>query len=65
MLTYFKDLFTARNGVDYSLTKAVGIAGGIAMVVNFIRVESVDFSGFGIGISTIMAALAAKYWAEK
>lgn len=64
MLIFFKDWLTARNGIDYSLTKGVGVIGGLAMSINFVRVESVDFSGFGIGISTIMAALAAKYWVE-
>jgi hypothetical protein len=64
-LQLLNDLFTARNGVDYSLTKLLGISAGIAMIYQFVATESGDYSGFGTGIGLIMAALAAKYMAEK
>jgi len=57
-------VFKARNGIDYSLSKGVALAGGVAMVCNFVSVTSVDFQGFGIGLGSIIAALAAKYYAE-
>ena len=60
-----QDWFTARNGIDYSLTKILGMSAGIAMVYNFVSNESGDYSGFGTGIGLVMAALAAKYLAEK
>lgn len=58
------DLFTAKNGIDYSLTKLIGLSAGVAMIYNFVAAESGDYSGFGTGIGLIMAALAAKYLAE-
>ena len=63
-MNIIKDWFTARNGIDWSSTKLVGLAGAIAMIVNFIRLSSSDFGGFGTGISLLMAALAAKYFVE-
>jgi len=60
-----KDLFTARNGIDYSLTKLLGVSAGVAMIYQFIRLDSTDYTGFGTGIGLLMAALAAKYYAEK
>jgi len=58
------DLFTAKNGIDYSLTKLLGVSAGVAMIYNFVHTESGDYSGFGTGIGLVMAALAAKYFAE-
>jgi len=60
-----QDWFTARNGTDYSLTKILGMSAGAAMIYNFVANESGDYSGFGTGIGLVMAALAAKYFAEK
>ena len=64
MLKIIRHWFTGRDNESFSLTKLIGAAGGFAMVVQFIRVGSVDFQGLGIGVSTIMAALAAKYFVE-
>ena len=64
MNEFMKNIFTARDGISYSLTKIVGIAAAVAMVVNFIRLASTDYGGFGTGISFLMAALAAKYFVE-
>lgn len=58
------DWFTARNGIDFSLTKLLSTAAAITMMVQFIRTGSVDFQGFGIAVSTIVASLAAKYYVE-
>lgn len=64
MLEYMKHIFTGRNNVDFSMVKLIGGGGGCAMVFNFVKVGSVDFQSFGIGISTLIAALAAKYYVE-
>lgn len=64
MKEFLKNVFTARDNVSYSLSKLLGISGGAAMVFNFIKVGSVDFQGFGTGVSLLIAALAAKYFAE-
>lgn len=60
-----KDVFTARNGLDYSLTKLIGISASGAMIYKFCAGVSPDFLGFAGGISAIIAALAAKYHVEK
>ncbi len=65
MSEFFNHIFTARDGLSYSLTKLVGIAGAVAMVYNFVSKGSTDFNGFGIGIAALMAALAVKYAVEQ
>ena len=65
MFNILKDWFTARNGVDFSLTKLISIATAIVMMVQFVRTGSIDFQGFGIAIGAIVAALAAKYHVEE
>lgn len=64
-MDFIKNIFTGRDNSSYSLSKLIGVAGSCAMVVNFIRVGSVDFQGLGIGLSTLIAALAAKYFVEQ
>ena len=59
-----KHIFTARDNATFSLSKLIGTFGTFAMVYNFVKIGSVDFQGFGIGISTLVAALAAKYYVE-
>ena len=64
MFDYLKHILTGRDNSTFSLSKLIGIAGGAAMIAQFLGSGSVDFQGFGIGVSTIMAALAAKYFVE-
>ena len=64
MFNVLKDWLTSRNRVDFSLTKLISIATAIVMIVQFVRMGSVDFQGFGIAIGAIVAALAAKYHVE-
>jgi hypothetical protein len=64
MIDYIKHILTARNGEAFSLTKIISIVTVITMLVNFIRVQSVDFTGLGIAVTGIIAALAAKYHVE-
>lgn len=59
-----KDWATARNGVDFSLTKLVGVIAGAVMVYKFMSGDTADYIGFASGVSLIMAALAAKYLVE-
>jgi|GEM_PF-2668478 len=59
-----KHLLTARDNESFSLTKAIAIATVVAMIINFLRVQSVDFTGLGIGVTGIIAAMAAKYHVE-
>lgn len=59
-----KDWATARNGVDFSLTKLVGVIAGAVMVHKFISDTGADYIGFASGMSLIMTALAAKYLVE-
>ena len=58
-------LFTARDGVSYSLTKLAGIVGMAAVTVKFMQSESSDFQGYGIAVAGLMAALAIKYAVEE
>lgn len=64
MLTFLKNIFTARDNESFSLTKLFGIAGIVAMVHNFIATASTDFNGFGLGVAGLMAAMVAKYFVE-
>lgn len=64
MKEFLKNIFTAKDNVSYSLSKLLGISGGAAMVFNFVKAGSIDFQGFGTGVSLLIAALAAKYLAE-
>lgn len=64
MLTFLKNIFTARDNESFSLTKLIGIGGGTSMIYNFLSTSSDAFQDFGIGIGAIMAALAAKYHVE-
>ena len=64
MRNFFQHLLTSRDNESFSLTKVISIVTVAAMIVNFIRVESVDFTGLGIGVTGIIAAMAAKYHVE-
>lgn len=64
-MNIIKDWFTARNGVDWSLTKLYGTLAMSALIFNFVRAGSIDFSGFGIAVAALIAALAAKYAVEE
>ncbi|MDD4913281.1 MAG: hypothetical protein PHP57_13390 [Sideroxydans sp.] len=56
---------TARDNQSYSLTKLIAIAGVSTMCYNFVHTGSVDFQGFGIALTGIIAAMAVKYHTEK
>ena len=59
-----RHLLTARDNESFSLVKIIAIATVAAMIINFLRVQSVDFTGLGIGVTGIIAAMAAKYHIE-
>lgn len=65
MKNFLKNIFTSADNATYSASKLIGIAGGLALIGEFLRVQSVDWQGFGIGLATIIAALAAKNLADK
>lgn len=64
VLQIIKDWFTARNGVDFSLTKLIAIGGAATMMGEFIRVQSGNYLELGFGLSVLMAALIGKYFIE-
>lgn len=64
-MSYLKNIFTARDNETFSLTKLIAALAALVMMCNFIRTLSVDFQGFGIGISAMVAAMAMKYAVEK
>ena len=55
---------TARDGISYSLTKAAGVCGVVAVTYNFVKSGSADYQGYGIAVAGLMAALALKYAVE-
>lgn len=57
-------LFTARDGEAYSLTKLIVISAAVAMIYKFVSSDSVDYSGFGTGISLLGAIQIGKYFVE-
>lgn len=61
MRAIIKDWFTSRNGADFSMSKLIASLAGFALIVQFVRMESVDWQGFGVAIAAIIASLAAKY----
>lgn len=64
-MNYFQNIFSSRGNKAWSMTKLIAAIGALAMVVNFLRAVSVDFSGLGIGLGAMIAALAAKYAVEE
>lgn len=61
---YIKDIFTARNGIDWSLCKLLSVIGGGTMIYKFGVSLTPDFLGFASGLSLIVASLAGKYYVE-
>lgn len=55
---------TARDNESFSLTKLIAIAGVTTMCYNFVINGSADFQGFGLALTGIIAAMAAKYHVE-
>jgi len=61
---FMQHVFTARDGISYSMTKLVGVSAAVVMIVQFVRTHSTDFQDFSLGIAGIMTALAIKYAVE-
>jgi hypothetical protein len=64
MIEFLKNIFTANDNATFSMTKVIAITAVVSMTYTFISVISQDFQGYGIGVSIIMGALAAKYFVE-
>jgi hypothetical protein len=62
---FLKNIFTGADNQTFSMAKIVAIGGAATMIYNFWHTASSDFQGFGIGICTIIAAMAAKTMSEK
>lgn len=65
MIEPIKHWLTGRDNSTYSLSKIIVIFTVAAMLFNFIKTGSVDFQGLGIGVTGILAAMAAKFFVEK
>ena len=60
-----QNLLTARDNESFSMVKLIALATVVAMLINFLRVQSVDFTGLGIGVTGVISAMAVKYHVEK
>lgn len=57
---FIKNILTSADNSTYSMSKIIGLIGSMAMISDFVKAESIDFQGLGIGLATIIAAFAAK-----
>lgn len=65
ILKYLKQIFTQRDNLTYSMSKLAAVSGIISLIFNFLYHSGTDYQSFGLGLSAIIAALAAKYHVEK
>jgi hypothetical protein len=54
------NIFTSADNSTYSMSKIIGFLGSMAIIGQFIRVGSVDFQGFAIGLAALITAFAVK-----
>lgn len=64
-LQVLDDWATARNGIDYSFTKAVFAVAVVTISYKFCVADSADYLGYAGGVTALIAAMAAKYHVEK
>jgi len=64
LFAIIKDWFTARNGVDYSLTKLGFLSAESAMIYKFVITDGADYVNFAAGVAALITAMAAKYYVE-
>jgi hypothetical protein len=60
----FKQAFTENDGTSWCVVRIMGGIAGIEMMVRYYLFAVPDHSNFGIGISAILAAIAAKNFSE-
>jgi len=60
-MKYINHILSSRNGIDWSMTKLIGVVAAAAMVYKFVTTAIPDYSGFGMAITGIITALAIKY----
>ena len=60
-----KDIFTSRDNSTFSMSKLIAIGAACGMIFEFLKTGSVDFQGFGIGVASVIGALAAKSFTDK
>jgi len=59
------DWFTENDGSSWCIGRAMGAVAFLALLEQFIRLGDKDWQSFGISVSTIIAAVAAKNWSER
>jgi hypothetical protein len=62
---WFKDFFTENDGQSWDLARFMGFAAFVEMSYKFLVSGNFDWQGFAIGVSAIIAGVAAKNWSEK
>lgn len=65
MLKFLTDCFTERDGTSWCMGRSIGFLAFAEMMYKFFQSSSVDFQGFAIGVSSIIAAVAAKNFSER
>jgi hypothetical protein len=60
MKNFLINIFTSADNSTFSMSKLIGFFGGFSMIAQFIRVSSVDFQGFAIGLAALIGAFALK-----
>ena len=64
MLEFLKHIFTSSDNLTYSMSKVLAALGGVSLCTNFVWHHLTDLQGFGIGMASIIGALAAKTFVE-
>ena len=64
-MNFLINIFTSRDNVTYSMSKLAAIIGVAALTINFVKVDSIDFQGYGLALGGLIVALAAKSLADK
>jgi len=62
---FFKDLFTERDGVSWCLGRVMAAAAFGEMSYKFLTGSNLDWQSFAIGVSALIASVAAKNYSEK
>lgn len=63
-MKYLIDIFTSRNGIDFSMSKLIAFGASIVGCYEFIALRSADFTGFSIMITALIGSLAAKSFVD-
>ena len=64
MKNFLHNIFTSADNETFSMSKVIAFSASCVMCFNFVRNDVTDMQGFGIAISALIAALAAKTWSD-